>query len=89
MRLREQPSKEIEMYRHSGLYRSRDGIIFGVCTGIARYFDLSVFWTRIATLLMLFCTGFWPVGFLYVFAALLMKKEPLLSFVHEHEWGQI
>ena len=31
-----------------GLYRSRNGVILGVCRGIADYFDLSAFWIRTA-----------------------------------------
>ena len=61
---------------HSGLYRSRDGILFGVCRGLAEYFDLSVFWTRVVAVIVLVCTGLWPVVGLYLLAALLMKPEP-------------
>ena len=32
-----------------GLYRSRRGIICGVCRGVAEYLDFSVFWTRAVT----------------------------------------
>jgi len=63
-------------YHRQGLYRSRDGIIFGVCKGLGRYFDLSVFWVRIGVLVGFIFTGFFPVGAIYVFMALLMKKEP-------------
>ncbi|GMV99354.1 MAG: hypothetical protein AMXMBFR84_04930 [Candidatus Hydrogenedentota bacterium] len=63
-------------YRPHGLYRSRDGILFGVCRGIAEYFDISVFWTRTITFLALVFTGFFPVGFLYILGALLMKTAP-------------
>ena len=79
-----------------GLYRSRNGIILGVCRGIADYFDFSVFWARVITLVLLFLTGFWPVMILYFVAALLMKPEPVIpietdeeqefydSYVHSH-----
>ena len=79
-----------------GLYRSRNGIILGVCRGIADYFDFSVFWARVITLILLFFTGFWPVMILYFVAALLMKPEPVIpietdeeqefydSYVHSH-----
>ena len=40
-------------YRSSGLYRSRDGMIAGVCAGLAEYFDLSVFWTRVVAVALL------------------------------------
>jgi phage shock protein C len=59
-----------------GIYRSRQGIVMGVCKGVAEYFDLSVFWTRTITLLLFFMTGFWPMGAVYFAAALLLKPEP-------------
>ena len=59
-----------------GFYRSREGAIFGVCRGIADYFDFSLFWTRMLTLILLVVTGFWPVIVLYLICALLMKPEP-------------
>ncbi len=68
-----------------GLYRSRNGIILGVCRGIAEYFDFSVFWARLITLVLLFFTGFWPVLVLYFVAALLMKPEPVIPIETEEE----
>ena len=59
-----------------GFYRSRDGAIFGVCRGIADYFDFSLFWTRMLTVILLIISGFWPVIIVYLIAALLMKPEP-------------
>ena len=69
------------MRRHStrpqrGIYRSRNGIIFGVCRGLSERFDFSVFWARAIAVLFLIFTGFWPVIGLYIVAALLMKSEP-------------
>lgn len=63
---------------HHGVYRSRDGIILGVCRGIAEYFDFSVFWVRAVTLLVFLFSGFWPIAVLYFVAALLMKPEPVI-----------
>jgi phage shock protein C len=68
-----------------GLYRSRNGIIFGVCRGIAEYFDFSVFWTRIITVVLLFITGLWPLVGIYIIAALLMKPEPVIPIKTEAE----
>jgi len=51
-------------------------MIFGVCRGVAQYFDLSLFWVRIAFVAGFLFSGFFPVGVLYIFMALLMKKEP-------------
>ena len=70
--------------RGIGMYRSRNGVILGVCRGIAEYFDFSVFWVRIITLVLLLLTGFWPVGALYLIAALLMKPEPVIP-IHSDE----
>ncbi len=59
-----------------GLYRSRDGIILGVCRGVADYFDFSAFWIRAILIVAFILTGFWPVIGIYLLAALLMKSEP-------------
>lgn len=66
-----------------GLYRSRDGAIFGVCKGIADYLDISVFWTRVVTVIAFFLTWMWPTGVLYFVAALVMKPEPVVPFKTE------
>jgi phage shock protein C len=59
-----------------GLYRSRSGIILGVCRGVGDYFDVSVFWIRAIVVVLLIFTGLWPVIGIYILAALLMKSEP-------------
>ena len=59
-----------------GLYRSRNGVILGVCRGLADYFDFSVFWIRAIAVILFIFTGFWPVVGIYLLAALLMKPEP-------------
>ena len=59
-----------------GLYRSRSGIILGVCRGLADYFDFSVFWIRAIAVILFIFTGFWPVVGIYLLAALLMKSAP-------------
>ena len=61
-----------------GFYRSRRGIIFGVCRGLAEHFNFSVFWTRVLVLVLFLFTGFWPVGVLYLVAGLLLKPEPVI-----------
>ena len=68
-----------------GLYRSRNGVIFGVCRGVAEYFDFSVFWVRIITVVLLFITGLWPLVGIYIVAALLMKPEPVIPIETEAE----
>lgn len=68
-----------------GLYRSREGLILGVCRGISDYFDFSLFWTRSLAVLLLLLTGFWPTMGLYFLAALLMKPEPVLPIRDDAE----
>ena len=60
-----------------GLYRSRDGIILGVCRGIADYFSIAALWVRAILVVALIFTGFWPIIGIYILAALLMKSEPV------------
>jgi phage shock protein C len=62
-----------------GLYRSRNGVILGVCRGVADYFDFSVFWIRAIVVILFICTGFWPIVGVYILAALLMKSDPAKS----------
>jgi phage shock protein C len=64
--------------RRNGIYRSRSGMILGVCKGLAEHFDFSVFWTRVIALIFLFVVGFLPAIGLYLLAALLMKPEPVI-----------
>jgi phage shock protein C len=66
-----------------GFYRSRSGLILGVCRGIAEYFDFSVFWTRVITFMIFLFSGFWPVVVLYFVAALVMKPEPVIPIQDE------
>ena len=66
-----------------GLYRSRNGLIMGVCRGIAEYFDFSVFWTRVITFMIFLFSGLWPVVVLYFVAALVMRPEPVIPIQDE------
>jgi phage shock protein C len=67
------------------LYRSRDGVILGVCRGMAEYFDFSVFWTRVAAVLILVFTGVWPILGIYIAAGILMKPKPAKPICTEEE----
>ncbi len=68
-----------------GIYRARDGIILGVCKGIATYFDFSVYWIRIGMVIIFLLSGFWPVIGIYLVAALLMKPAPVHSLDNDDE----
>ena len=61
-----------------GLYRARNGIIFGVFKGLAQYFDFSVGWLRTIGIIVFIFSGFWPVVVLYLLAALIMKQAPVI-----------
>ena len=67
------------------LYRSRKGVILGVCRGISEYFDFSLFWTRAIAIILLFFSGFWPITILYFIGALLMKPEPVIPIHNDDE----
>jgi len=67
-----------------GIYRSRKGIFMGVCRGLADYFNFSVSWLRVITLILFLFTGFWPVGVMYIIAGLLLKMEPV-SPLHDEK----
>ena len=71
--------------RPTGLYRSRNGMLLGVCQGIADYLDISLFWTRMLTILFFLFSGLWPVGGLYLLAAMVMKPEPVVPFASAGE----
>ena len=78
------------MNRHArssrnGIYRSRNGVILGVCKGLAEHFDFSVFWTRVIALLLLCVAGLFPAIGLYLLAALLMKPEPVIPVSNSAE----
>lgn len=72
-----------QVLRH-GMYRSRNGIILGVCRGIAEHFDFSVLWVRGITVLFFLFSGFWPLTVIYFIAALLMKPAPAIP-IHTNE----
>jgi phage shock protein C len=72
------------LYR-KGIYRSRSGIILGVCKGLAEHFDFSVFWTRMIAIIFLIVAGFLPAIGLYLLAALLMKPQPVIPIKNSAE----
>jgi phage shock protein C len=68
-----------------GIYRSRNGAVFGVCRGLAEYFDFSVFWARAIAVIFLLVSGFWPAIGLYLIATLLMKPAPVIPLETDAE----
>ncbi|EGJ49663.1 PspC domain-containing protein [Desulfocurvibacter africanus] len=66
-------------------YRSRSGILLGVCKGLANYLGTSAFVVRMIFILGMLFTGLWPLVGLYFLTALLMKPEPALPPADMHE----
>jgi phage shock protein C len=70
------------------LYRSRQGMIFGVCRGLADYSELSVFWIRVILVGLTLLSWILPFVILYMVAAFLMKPEPNLDEKAQKEWRE-
>lgn len=57
------------------LYKSRERMIFGVCGGIAKYFNIDPTLVRLLTVAL----SFFGVGsgiFIYIIAAIIIPNEP-------------
>ncbi len=77
--------KNYDKLSRDGIYRSRNGVIFGVCRGLAEHFDFSVFWARAIAIIFLLVSGFWPAIGLYLIATLLMKPAPVVPIKTDAE----
>jgi phage shock protein C len=77
--------KNYDKLSRDGIYRSRNGVIFGVCRGLADHFDFSVLWARVIAVIFLFVSGLWPAIGLYLIATLLMKPAPVVPLETEDE----
>lgn len=64
--------------RRGGPYRSRNGLVFGVCRGVAEHLDFSVAGFRVLAVVATLLTGLWPGIFGYIIAALLLKPAPIV-----------
>ena len=72
-------------YKGRRLYRSRNGVVCGVCRGLSDYFNLRVGWIRFFAILILLFTGIWPIVFIYIIACFLMKPEPVIPLENESQ----
>lgn len=77
--------KNFSRLARDGIYRSRSGVIFGVCRGLAEHFRFSVFWARAIAVIFLLISGLWPAIGLYLIATLLMKPAPVVPIQTEDE----
>ena len=70
------------------LYRARNGEIFGVCKGIAKWAELPVGPVRLAVILLAVFSGFVPVLAIYVLAAIFLPVEPLYKSKFENGFSE-
>ena len=68
-----------------GVYRSRKGILIGVCRGVAEHFNFSVVWLMVIVFCLFLFTGFWPVGVMYIVAGLVLKMEPVVPLKNDED----
>ncbi len=67
------------------LYRSRKGMMCGVCRGLAEYYGFDVFWTRVLAVVAAFFVSIGPAVIMYLIAAMVMKPEPVLPLETEED----
>ncbi len=68
------------------LYRDREnGMILGVCAGIAERFEFNVLGVRILAVVAMVCLAFWPVAVAYLAFGLLLRDRPLSYYGQEYE----
>jgi phage shock protein PspC (stress-responsive transcriptional regulator) len=63
-------------YRNTKWYRSRHGVIFGVCQGFAEWKDMSAGMIRFVLILIFLFTGGVAVLLLYAGLAIFLPVEP-------------
>ena len=69
-----------------GLYRDREnGWIFGVCAGVAEYFNFRTGTVRLITFICLLLF-FWPTVLVYIAATLLFREKPLTYSGRQREF---
>ncbi len=67
------------------IYRSRKGVVLGLCKGLSNHYDIPVFWLRLAVVVIAMTTTIWPAVLGYVILAIVFKPEPVIPFVNEDE----
>ena len=69
----------------SGLYRSRNGMIFGVAKGLSECSGFPVWFVRIAFIFAAIFLQVVPMIVVYVVLAIIMRPEPVIEFSSEEE----
>lgn len=75
--------------RNARLYRSKRGMIFGVCQGIADWKGINAGYIRLALVVLTVFTGFFPFGLLYLVAAVFMPLKPAYRERHSYRRSHI
>ncbi len=68
-----------------GLYRSRNGFIFGVAKGLSDCSGFPVWFVRIAFIFAAIFLQVVPMVIVYIVLAIIMRPEPVLEFNSEEE----
>lgn len=63
-------------YSQRKLYRSRHGVVFGVCQGLADWKELPVGMVRLITFIIFMATGVFPILLIYLGLAMFLPVEP-------------
>ena len=66
-------------------YRSRGGVVLGICQGFSDYASFPVFWIRVALIALALTTAFWPVAIAYIVVGILVKPEPVVPLETEED----
>jgi phage shock protein C len=72
--------------RAAKLYRSRNGMLFGVCQGIADWKGINAGYVRLALVVLTIFTGFFPFGLLYLVAAFFLPLAPAYREKESRSW---
>jgi len=70
----------------NGLYRSRHGLLFGVCRGLSDYSRISAFWVRLGFVVLALSTAVFPVMLVYLVLAIMMRPEPSVRLQSDEDW---
>ena len=66
-------------------YRSRDGMILGVCKGLAEYLSMPTWAVRFFVVIAALFGGLWPMLGLYVLAGIVMQPQPVVPLADASE----
>lgn len=75
-----------EKLKGKKFYRSpRNGLLFGVASGLARYFEVDAVFVRLIIIVLAFFTDIWLTILVYAIAVFLMPIDPAQATVATHQ----